>query len=125
MFKQLTAIFLMLAFAVQTFNRAVIVVDYYANTAAYAKNCINKARPAMHCNGKCQVMKKIQEEEKKDQENAERKDAGKGNKLTCSNAFLTTLQSPSSTELPVIIISRNKAGYCFDRSLDIFHPPRV
>lgn len=125
MLKQITVLILLTAFAAQTFNRAVIVVDYYANTAAYAKNCINKARPAMHCNGKCQMMKKIQEEEKKDQENAERKDAGKNNKLSCSYSFPTTLQSPPSTVLPVVIISRNRVGYCMDRSLDIFHPPRV
>lgn len=57
----------------QTFNRLVIVTEYYTNTAAFAKNCENKAKPQLHCNGKCQMMKKLKQEEKKDQQNSERK----------------------------------------------------
>jgi len=59
MFKKITATILLLAFVSQTFAGPFIMLDYFVNTAAYAKNCINKARPKMHCNGKCQAMKKI------------------------------------------------------------------
>ena len=59
MCKQLTAAFLLLAFVAQTFKGPFILVDYYANTAAFAKNCINKAIAKMHCNGKCQLMKQL------------------------------------------------------------------
>jgi hypothetical protein len=64
MWKQLTAALMILAFTSSIFCRSVILVDYYANTAAYAARCINKARAAMHCNGKCQMMKKLEQEEK-------------------------------------------------------------
>ena len=39
----------------------------------YAKNCINKARPKLHCNGKCQMMKKMRKRKKKKQ-NQDRKE---------------------------------------------------
>ncbi len=73
MFKQLTVILILFAFLMQTFNRVVIVTQYYTNTAAFAKNCENKAKPQLKCNGKCQMMKKLKQEEKKDQQNSERK----------------------------------------------------
>jgi hypothetical protein len=47
-------------------NRAVIVGGYY--TAAYAKACENKARPEMKCGGRCQMMKKLKDEEKNEQQ---------------------------------------------------------
>jgi len=42
-------------FFAQTFSNAVIVAGYYVNTGAYAKNCENKDKPWMHCNGKYQM----------------------------------------------------------------------
>lgn len=73
MLKKVTASLLLLAFIASSFCRAVIVMDYYANSSVYARNCENKARPKMHCNGKCQMMKKLQQQEKQDQGNPERK----------------------------------------------------
>jgi hypothetical protein len=73
MYKQLTAFLLLAAFSLQMLNRAVVYIDYYANTAAYAKNCENKAMPLMHCNGKCQMMKKLKEQEKKESQAPERR----------------------------------------------------
>jgi hypothetical protein len=73
MFKQVTAVVLLAALSLQILNRTVIYIGYYANMAAYAKSCENKARPVMHCNGKCQMMKKLQQEEKKDSQLPERK----------------------------------------------------
>ena len=74
MYRQLLAAVLMLAFTVQTFNQGLIVLGFYANQDAIAnKLCVNKAKPKMLCHGKCQLMKKLQEEEKNDKENSERK----------------------------------------------------
>src|SRR6478736_1916695 len=74
MYRQLLAAVLMLAFTMQTFNQGLIVFGFYANQDAIARKlCVNKAKPKMLCNGKCQLMKKLQEEEKKDKENSERK----------------------------------------------------
>lgn len=73
MLKQITVCILLLAFTASSFCRAVIVMDYYANSTVYAKQCENKARPKMHCNGKCQMMKKLQQQEKQEQGDPERK----------------------------------------------------
>ena len=73
MMRYLAVILLMLAFAIQCLNKPFIMMDYYANTAAYAKKCVNNAKPKLHCNGKCQMMKKLQQEEKNDQQAPERK----------------------------------------------------
>jgi hypothetical protein len=64
--------FILMAFLVQSFSRTWVVADYWLNTGYYAARCENKARPEMHCNGKCQMMKKIRAEERKDAENQER-----------------------------------------------------
>lgn len=124
MFKPVTASILLLAFIAQTFSGPFIRLDYFINTAAYAKNCVNKAKPKMHCNGQCQAMKKIQEEEKKEQQNSEKKSEIKIQVLS-SKSFYPTVSSG------IILISKIKKIFpasnadSIDRSLDIFHPPQV
>ncbi|MES2848248.1 MAG: hypothetical protein V4685_04295 [Bacteroidota bacterium] len=111
---------LLLAFVAQTFSKTFIVAGYYANTAAYAKNCENKAKPKMNCNGKCQVMKKLKQEESKDKQNPERKADNKDEVLS-SKSFFTTLSfniQPLKTIYPSI--TANKA-VSMPRTL--FHPP--
>ena len=121
MLKQLTAAILLLAFTASIFCRTVIVLDYYANTAAYAKACVNKARRAMHCNGKCQMMKKLEQEEKNDQENLERKAANK-NEIPPANDFCKTnfLQEEAATCHTVASIPVQKP---VDRSYTLLRPP--
>jgi hypothetical protein len=99
------------------------MLDYYLNTAAYAKNCINKARPKMHCNGKCQAMKKIQEEEKKEQQDAQRKAEGKMQQVLSSKSFFLQIEP-----LSIIIIkaaNSEKAYPTRDMSYAFFHPPQA
>jgi hypothetical protein len=50
----------------QSFSRWVIVIEYELNKSFIVKTlCINKGLPKMHCNGKCQVMKKLAEDAEK------------------------------------------------------------
>lgn len=121
MFRQIAAIFLFVAFAAQIFDRGLIVLDYYANTSSFAKNCENKARPMMHCNGKCQMMKKLKEEEKKEQQNPERRSENK-NEVISSKSFFATI----SFQRPVdrqIFSSHINASIQEGFSSDIFQPP--
>jgi len=62
--------------------------------ADYAKNCENKAFPAMHCNGKCQLMKKLRQEQKDDQDNRERLINGKNEVVFFSRSALASLSIP-------------------------------
>lgn len=68
--KFLAVSILMLLVLLQTFSKYVLMAEYTINKDYIAKNlCENKARPTLHCNGKCQLMKKMAEEEKQNSSN--------------------------------------------------------
>ncbi|MEO8768468.1 MAG: hypothetical protein ABI402_00220 [Ferruginibacter sp.] len=121
MLKRLTATVLLLAFVVQTFSAPFIRLDYYFNQADYAKNCVNKKRPKMHCNGQCQVMKKIQEEEKQQQQTDERKMGSKVDVLSSKSFFVTTTDLFFQTTAIIYFTQNNDATIQVARL--IFHPP--
>ncbi len=121
MFKRIAAILLLLAFSAQTFSSPFFLLDYYMNTTVYAKNCINKAKPKMHCNGHCQVMKKMQEEEKKEQQNAGRKTENKLQVLS-SRSFFGCLPP---VRLVILEQTRKEKQYSLaDMAYSFFHPPQ-
>lgn len=120
MFRLLTATILLLAFMAQTFNGAFIIAGYITNTAAYARNCVNKSKPRLHCNGKCQLLKKLRQEEKKDAQNPERNNK-QPEQVLSSRSFFAVLpyapimqlhQYPAASNAPLSKAAR-----------DIFHPP--
>ena len=121
MFKQLTALFLLLVFAMLVFNQAVLIVDYYANASSFARNCENKSHPLMHCNGKCQMMKMLKAEEKKDQQNPERRIENKSD-VSSSKSFFPTLgiRFSSSSEWPQLY---NHKSLRTGELGAVFHPP--
>jgi len=121
-FRPIIASIILLAFVAQTFSAQVIQLNYYMNTATFAKNCENKARPKMHCNGKCQVMKKMQEEEKKDQQVPERKSANKNEVLSSKSFFCSIVFNSIIVEND---FPRRSIPAPVDRSASVFHPPQV
>ncbi len=51
----------------QTFSREVLVVDFTLNRAIItARFCVNKARPQLHCDGKCYFAKKLKQQEERE-----------------------------------------------------------
>lgn len=123
MFKRIAAILLLLSFSAQTFSSPFIMLDYYLNTAAYAKSCINKAKPKLHCNGKCQAMKKMREEEKKEQQNNERGNEYKVQQVLSSKSFFYPLMIPVRSSVKVM--TNNNSVLPEDRYSAIFHPPQA
>ena len=118
--KIITVILFLVAFMAQSFDRVLIVTDYFARTSAYAKNCENKKKPQMRCQGKCQMMKKLEQQEKDSQSNPERKLENKQEVLACgtihqSDFSLFTITS-RSFNLPVI-------GKVIDISSSLLRPP--
>ena len=97
------------------------MADYFINTAAYAKNCENKAKPKLHCNGKCQMMKKLKQEENKDKQHPERKADNKEEVLS-ANSFCTNLapKFPVKIEINYPVSADGKA---VDMPHSFFHPP--
>lgn len=124
-YNQLTVVFILSAFLVQTFNRNIIVIDYYANMQSYASHCENKAIPMMHCNGKCQMMKKMHQEEKKDQENPERRSENKNEIPLSSRSFFATIHAHPIAQYNSAKIYPFTIGLPVDRAPDIFHPPSI
>jgi hypothetical protein len=121
MLKNFTIIFILFAFIAQTFNRALIVLDYYVHTAAFAKHCENKSKPAMHCNGKCQMRKQIKNEEKKDQQNPERKSENKNEVISSKSFFISYSYSPQ--QLKKCYNDRFIISLSIPQPSGIFHPP--
>jgi hypothetical protein len=123
-FRQITTILLLTAFVAQTFSSGFVLLDYYTNPVAFAQHCINKALPKMHCNGKCQLMKKIEAEEKKEQENTQRFGNLKMEVLSAKSCY-PSLPILSFTLLTAVKNALACNSSTTDRSIDFFHPPKT
>ena len=121
MFRYLTAFILLAAFLVQTFSRTAVVVDYYSNTSAFARNCVNKARPLLHCNGKCQLMKKLKAIESKESTNPGYK-THVTTDLMYSRSFFD-IADQTGVSITCTHNQHQDDASTVDRSYDLFHPP--
>ena len=100
-----------------------IVVNYELNKASITSNfCENKAKPTMHCNGKCHLKKQLQQQDKKENSPTNSLREKLEIQILTENKKQTFIYHPS-------IIIQQKAIYLFknySNSLDtIFHPPRA
>jgi len=71
MLKRVISVFMLFALISSNLSRFYVYAGFELNRSYIAeKLCVNKARPWMHCNGKCYFMKKIKqaEENEKKQE---------------------------------------------------------
>ncbi|HVZ24824.1 MAG TPA: hypothetical protein VG842_02155 [Sediminibacterium sp.] len=119
--KQIITGLLLLSLVGQVFQRLAIVTSYYLDTEAYAKNCVNKARPQMHCNGKCQLMKRLKQEENKDKQAPERRSFQ--DEVLSSKSFFLTI---APIVLPVLSHhTAYKAYIPAQQHLSVFHPPGI
>lgn len=122
--QKIIASILLFAFVSQTFNQGWYYLDYLFQKKEYMKRCINKARPQMHCDGTCLLMKKIKAQEKKEQEQApEMKLAAKFEVLPSKSSAVL------SYNISLITIDRqfslSDSGAPVDQPASIFHPPQV
>ena len=110
----------MLAFLAQTFNRAVIVLDFYANRTYIAANlCENKDKPQMNCCGKCQLKKRLNKEDNKDKQAPERRNSNE--EVLSSKSFFASVEVIKIIEKKIFPDQDIKTT--FDISTDFFHPP--
>ena len=55
----------------QTFSRELLVANFTLNQAAItARYCVNKARPSLHCDGKCYFAKQLKKQEERESKSA-------------------------------------------------------
>lgn len=120
--RHTTALFLLLSFLTQAFSRYFIVADYYVNASSYLENCINKDKPWMHCNGKCQLCKKLHQQDNSDKQSPERRSGDDRNDPLSSSAAVDFIAVNPATSLsakyPEIIV-----GPAVKRPRTQFHPP--
>ena len=108
----------------QTFYRAIIVFDYKTHTEFYAKKCENKAKPKLKCNGKCQMMKKLKQEDKKDRENPDRKAENKNEiSVLSSRSFIASIGLSKHFIEKCSFVVPLKLGYELQMPDEHFHPP--
>lgn len=120
--RYLTASIFLLAFFVHTFSKGFLAVHYLLYTDVYLKACVNKEKPELGCNGKCQLGKKMTEQENASTPVPILKDAGKTEVLSTRSyppVYKTVLQFKVIVRIPV-----HDAGAAVHRSFSVFHPPR-
>jgi hypothetical protein len=121
--KYTLVILLLAALMAQTFSRSIAMADYMVNLEAYKKACINKAKPKLQCNGKCQMLKKVKKQEGDSEASAP---------VLKLNHLEVVLSSKSFFPSISVVSTNNSSSYCTytdDYSSDylgaIFHPPSI
>ena len=123
MLRGFIAVLLLLTLSVQCFHKAFVVVSFYWNQSYIAKTlCENKAKPQLKCGGKCQLMKKLQQEEKKEQQLPNLKWGGKEEVLS-SKSFFATL--PAFFTSTFHTYNTFLLGTLAEYREAIFHPPAM
>jgi hypothetical protein len=110
----------------QTFSKWMVVLEYSLNKEFIAqKLCEIKAKPKLHCNGKCQMMKRLAEEEKQNSSS------------TTNHTFKISLPevlfSNNTDQLTIPSLSLSASSYneeppvfIYDApSSPVFHPPAL
>ena len=123
MILKVAASFLILIFCCQLFEQGVITICFYANQKYIAANlCENRNMPQMHCNGTCQLHKKLNQDANKDKQNPERRNEGH-NEVSSSKTFFAQLNLPIYTN-----IKKQYSIFCcnniVDKTFQFFHPPQ-
>jgi hypothetical protein len=115
---------LLLVLLTQTFSKWVVVVEYRLNKNFIAQNlCINKARPKLHCNGKCQMMKRLAAEE---EQNTSSNNTAKIRIQEL--VFIDEMNKPVLPSLAYVQLSYNEELPILKYSspiASIFHPPSL
>ena len=124
LFRRTAAFLLLLMFFAQAFSRYFLVADYYVNTSAYLANCVNKDRPWMHCNGRCQLCKKLhQQAGAEDKQTPERKSGISWNETLYSAFSFTDFNALHFAALIDLQYPELSAGKPIGMPRDLFHPP--
>ncbi len=124
--KLLFAPILMMLLLTQAFSKWVWVLEYELNKDYIAQTlCVNKENVELKCKGKCQLMKKLAEEEQQEKNNT----TGKSAKLQFQEVLFVYQFSGSDLSLMQIPANALYAHYQLiaypSPVTAIFHPPAV
>lgn len=121
-FKKGFTCLLLVSVILQTFSQAVICMDFYARRDYIARVlCENRDKPMMHCEGRCQLCKRLNNDRQQDRNVPVRK--------TTEPVLTLFHRNWQNMDLPAPAVSPNRFGLAqsdprvIDRSLFFFHPP--
>jgi hypothetical protein len=103
-------------------SRGIILLSYYTNKQAYERYCVNKAKPQLHCDGKCQLAKKIKAEEERDQKDPLKNTAFSEVVMICQNSNFH-IEPPFFSNYKEKIPHPLSIGQPVGWSASCFHPP--
>lgn len=115
-------------FVSNTLIKAGLFINYQINKAEITrKYCENKAKPMLHCNGKCYLAKQLAKEQAKE-EQSNKIDFGKSKIETSEFTFNPTWSFDTFAGESSTLSSTKKDFYYAEYSSDkylgaIFHPP--
>lgn len=122
MFRKIITLIILLAFAVHTFSKVMIVFGFYANQKVIAATlCENKDKPILKCEGTCQLAKKLKAQEKKENQNPDSKGENKPEDLS-SRSYYSSLSFLGITDTDHTY-ENGPTGKPVHRSFAVFHPP--
>lgn len=121
--KQFLAIIFTLLVLIQPMNKLIIFISFKINQEYIAKNlCVNRDEPITVCYGKCQLTKKIKEQEKKEKEYPQ---------IALQKDFNLFYHIDGTADQSTIIATESEYQsnyfifYHILNPVDIFHPPKV
>ncbi len=115
--------FLLVIIVCSTFNNNIIMLSFYCNQNYIAKTlCINRDKPQLHCNGKCQLQKKIIQQESKDKQLPDKRNENHIQVLFSKSFFAQlNISSGSIIKKQFHITDSCLLDLCMH---SIFHPPQ-
>ena len=106
-----------------TFSRSLVLADYLVNLESYKKACVNKAKPKLNCNGKCQMLKKIKKQEDESKTNTPAPKFNQAEIVLSSKSFYPTIEM-FGFQLSNFFYAYN-SSFNSNYISSIFHPPGV
>lgn len=77
------------------------MATFYANRSYVAENlCVNKDNPAMHCNGQCQLDKKLKDTDNQNQPNTDKRLSFETTVFIFQNINMLPLEAPVLISTP-------------------------
>lgn len=118
--KYFISIALVFSFLLQNVSKLIIVINFQINQEYIAKNlCVNRDKPDSCCEGKCELKKQLDEEDKK-QELPANTFKDKFEKQNYYSPTMSVLNANSSEATP----NFKYLSYITDSGLrQVFHPP--
>jgi hypothetical protein len=121
MLRNTVILILLVSLMTETFNKGFIIVEFLANRKYISENlCVNKNKPQMHCCGKCQLSKRMSQENKKDSNLPERKRIDEV--LFCNEINPFRFEAEAVNDIKLSRLDPISISYYYS---DIFHPPQV